>query len=85
MVASTRFNFSARNQAPANDCKLDGQESPVKCVTLTEKDETYMLMSFKEAGITHRFYMLTGSDLTPAEAQRTYKIREGMLKPKVEA
>lgn len=64
--------------------KLDGQQSPVKCVTLTEKDETYILMSFKEAGITHRFYMLTGGALTPAEAQRTYKIREGMLKPKVE-
>jgi hypothetical protein len=65
--------------------KLDGHESPVRCVTLQEKDETYMLMSFKEAGIKHYFYMLTGGDLTPEQAMKTYKIREGMTKPKVEA
>lgn len=65
--------------------KCDGQESPVRCVTLKEKDETYILMSFKEGEKKHFFYMLSGGDLTPAEAQRTYKIREGMMKPKVEA
>lgn len=60
--------------------KLDGHESPVRCVTLQEKDETYMLMSFKEGDTKHFFYMLTGSDLTPAEALKTYKVREGLAK-----
>jgi hypothetical protein len=65
--------------------KCDGQESPMKCLQLTEKGETYMLMKFKEGDITHHFYMLTGSDLTPEQALKTYKVREGMTKLKAEA
>lgn len=59
--------------------KCDGQLSPVKTLTLQEGDESYLLMSFKEGGITHRFFMLAG--MQPAEAQRVYKVREGMVKP----
>jgi hypothetical protein len=64
--------------------KCDGHEVPAKVLTMTEKGETYLLMSFKHEGVKHYFYMLTGGDLTPAQAQKTYCVRAGLVKPRVE-
>jgi hypothetical protein len=63
--------------------KCDGNEVPAKVVTLTEQGETYILMSFKESNVKHFFYMLTG--MAPAEALKTYRVRAGLDKLKVEA
>jgi hypothetical protein len=62
--------------------KCDGHEVPAKVVTMTEQGETYILMSFKEGTVKHYFYMLTG--MVPADALKTYRIRAGLTKPKVE-
>lgn len=61
--------------------KCDGQLSPVKTLTLQEKEESYILIKFTEGKITHHFFMLAG--MQPAEAQRIYRVREGMVKPAV--
>lgn len=61
--------------------KCDGSEVPAKVVQLTEEGETYILISFKEGDTKHFFYMLAG--MTPADAMARYKVRAGMVKPKV--
>jgi hypothetical protein len=63
--------------------KCDGNEVPAKVLMLTEDGESYLLMSFKEGEQKHFFYMLAG--MVPAEAMKTYKLRAGLTKPKVEA
>jgi hypothetical protein len=56
--------------------KCDGQKSPVKLVTFTEGDETYMLMSYKEAETKYFFYVLTGPNgVAPSDALKTHRDR----------
>lgn len=62
--------------------KCDGYQVPAKVVELREEGETYILVSFKEGDTKHSFYMLTG--MTPADALARYKVRAGLVKPKVE-
>ena len=58
--------------------KCDGQQSPVKTLTLQEGDEEYLLIGYREgagAPLKH-FFMLAG--MTPIEALKIHKEREAL-------
>jgi hypothetical protein len=53
--------------------KADGQQTPLKSVTLEIDGEQYIQIQSKEGGRTFSFYMLAG--MVPNEALKSYRDR----------